>query len=212
MTHTPLTDDAPDAVGHRLTALLVVESMFGNTEQVARAVAAGLGDGGVDAVVVDVAAAPGELPEDLHLLVIGAPTHAFSLSRPGTRTDAVRQGAPPERAVTGLREWLTTLLVRDPRHGPVTAVFDTRVSKVRRLPTAAGPRAVRLARRRGLTVLTRPEAFLVADVKGPLVDGELERAAAWGYGLAGASGPGARTHRWTPVSGSPDPTPSAPTR
>ena len=31
-------------------ALVVVESMFGNTEQVARAVAAGLADGGVDAV------------------------------------------------------------------------------------------------------------------------------------------------------------------
>jgi hypothetical protein len=175
-------------------------------------VATGLGDGGVDAVVVDVASAPSELPADLHLLVVGAPTHAFSLSRPATRTDAVRQGARPERAATGLREWLTTLLLRDPRHSPVTAVFDTRVSKVRRLPTAAGPRAVRLARRRGLTVLTRPEAFLVSDVKGPLVDGELERAAAWGCGLAGACGPGERPHQWTPVSGSPEPTPSAPTR
>jgi hypothetical protein len=212
MTHTLLTDDAHDAVGHRLTALVVVESMFGNTEQVARAVAAGLGEGGVDAVVVDVASAPGELPEDLHLLVIGAPTHAFSLSRPGTRTDAVRQGAPAERAVTGLREWLSTLLVRDPRHSPVTAVFDTRVSKVRPLPTAAAPRACRRARRRGLTVLTRPEACLVSDVKGPLADGELERAAAWGCGLAGASGSGVRPHHWTPVSGSPDPTPPAPTK
>jgi hypothetical protein len=212
MTHTPPRFEAHHDVGRRLTALVVVESMFGNTELVARAVAAGLGNGGVDAVVVDVAAAPVELPADLHLLVLGAPTHAFSLSRPGTRTDAVRQGAPPERAGTGLREWLATLLLRDPRHSPVTAVFDTRMSKVRRLPAAAGPRAVRLARRRGLRVLTRPEAFLVAHVRGPLVDGELERAAAWGYGLAGASGPGARPHDWTPVSGSPDPTPSAPTR
>ena len=43
-------------------ALVVVESMFGNTEQVARAVAAGLADGGVDASVVDVGAAPIDLP------------------------------------------------------------------------------------------------------------------------------------------------------
>jgi len=42
-------------------ALVVVESMFGNTEQVARAVAAGLADGGVDASVVDVGAAPVDL-------------------------------------------------------------------------------------------------------------------------------------------------------
>ena len=105
-------------------ALVVVESMFGNTEQVARAVAAGLADGGVDASVVDVAAAPVDLPPDVDLLVLGSPTHAFSLSRPATRADAVRQGAPPERAVTGLREWLGTVLPQDARHSPVVAVFD----------------------------------------------------------------------------------------
>ena len=42
-------------------------------------------------------------------------------------------------------------------------------------------------RRRGLTVLGRPEAFLVADTPGPLVAGELERATVWGHQLAGAS-------------------------
>jgi hypothetical protein len=168
----------------RPTAFVVVESMFGNTEQVGRAVAAGLGDGGVDAVVVDVATAPVDLFAHLDLLVLGAPTHAFSLSRPSTRADAVRQGAAPERAARGMREWLSAVPLQGPRHSPVTAVFDSRVSKVRRLPAAAGPRAARLARRRGLTVLGRPQAFLVADVRGPLVDGELERAAAWGRRLA----------------------------
>ena len=173
-----------EGLGRRPTALVVVESMFGNTEQVGRAVAGGLADGGVDTVVVDVAAAPVDLPADLDLVVLGAPTHAFSLSRPSTRADAVRQGAAPERAASGLREWLRAVLPQDPQHCPVAAVFDTRVSKVRRLPAAAGPRAVRMARRRGLTVLGRPEAFLVSDIRGPLVDGELERAAAWGHALA----------------------------
>ena len=175
----------------RPQALVVVESMFGNTEQVARAVAAGLADGGIDASVVDVAKAPVDLPPDVDLLVLGCPTHAFSLSRPATRADAVRQGAPPERAVTGLREWLGewlgAVLPQDARYSPVVAVFDTRISQVRRLPVAAGPRAARLARRRGLTVLGRPEAFLVADTPGPLVAGELERATVWGHQLAGAS-------------------------
>ena len=83
-----------------------------------------------------------------------------------------------------MREWLCAVLPQDPRHSRVIAVFDTRVSKVRRLPAAAGPRAARQARRRGLTVLGRPEAFLVADVCGPLVDGEIERATAWGHSLA----------------------------
>jgi hypothetical protein len=170
----------------RPAALVVVESMFGNTDHLARAVADGLRDAGVDTAVVDVAAAPVDLSADLDLLVLGAPTHAFSLSRPSTRADAVRQGASPERAATGMREWLSAVLPQDPRHSPVTAVFDTRVSKVRRLPAAAGPSAARLARRRGLTVLGRPQAYVVADVCGPLVDGELERAAAWGHSLAAA--------------------------
>lgn len=96
----------------RPAALVVVESMFGNTEHLARAVADGLRDAGVDAAVVDVSAAPVDLSADLDLLVLGAPTHAFSLSRPSTRADAVRQGASPERAATGMREWLSAVLPR----------------------------------------------------------------------------------------------------
>ena len=168
-------------------ALVVVESMFGNTEQVARAVAAGLADEGVEASVVDVGAAPVDLPAEVDLLVLGCPTHAFSMSRPATRADAVRQGAPPERATTGLREWLGTVLPQDVRRSPVVAVFDTRVSKVRRLPAAAGPRTVRLARRPGTHGARSPRGPLVADTPGPLVAGELARATVWGHQLAGAS-------------------------
>ena len=50
--------------------------------------------------------APARLPDDLALLVVGAPTHAFSMSRPSTRLDAVRQGADAQRAAWGMREWL----------------------------------------------------------------------------------------------------------
>ena len=77
-------------------------------------------------MLADVATASVDLPADLDLLVVGAPTHAFSLSRPSTRADAVRQGAPPERATAGLREWLTAAPPQDARRLPV-AVFDTRV-------------------------------------------------------------------------------------
>ena len=161
--------------------------MFGNTEQVARAVAGGLGDGGVDAVVVDVAAAPVDLSADLrpprprgaHPRVLPEPAeHPGRRRTPGCRRPSGQPG--------GCASGSPPCFCQDPRHSPVTAVFDTRVSKVRRLPAAAGPRAARLARRRGLTVLGRPQAFVVADVCGPLVDGELERAAAWGHSLADA--------------------------
>jgi len=164
-------------------ALVVVESMFGNTAEVGEAVARGLQLEGVHAEVLSVQDAPSRLPDDLDLLLVGAPTHAFALSRPNTRADAVRQGAPEDRQRIGLREWLAGCHPGD--RPPPVAVFDTRVSKVRRLPLAAGPSARRLARAKGFKVLDRPAAFLVDDVSGPLVDGELERATAWGRRVVG---------------------------
>jgi hypothetical protein len=163
-------------------ALVVVESMFGNTEAVGLAVAEGLRLEGVQTETVTVTGASEQLPPGLDLLVVGAPTHAFSLSRPSTRTDAVRQGAPARVAATGLREWLTA--VRGDGALPNIAVFDTRVTKVRWLPKAAGTTANRLARRRHFTALAQPRTFLVDDIKGPLIDGELEQAVAWGRSLA----------------------------
>ena len=172
-----------DTPADRPRALVVYESMFGCTEQVTRAVAAGLEEGGCAVEVRHVrdTAPPRDL--DFDLLVVGGPTHAFSLSRPSTRQDAVRQGAPATVAGPGLREWLTAIGEQDGQGRPAAA-FDTRVTKVRRLPKAASPRAVHLLARRGFTVRERPAPFLVEDVKGPLVDGELDRAHAWGRRLA----------------------------
>jgi hypothetical protein len=166
-------------------ALVVFESMFGNTEQVARALADGLQAEGVPTRVVDVATAATDLPSTVELLVVGAPTHAFSLSRPKTRMDAIRQGADLSTAGIGLREWLESARPSTDRRVHV-AVFDTRVSKARRLP-AAGPSAARLARRQGFTAVDRPVAFLVQDIKGPLLQGELDRASSWGRSLAAST-------------------------
>ena len=78
-----------------LRARVVFESMFGNTEEVARAVAEGLRLEGVDATVADVRDASHAGDHDL--LVVGAPMDAFSLSRASTRQDAVKQGPLPRR-------------------------------------------------------------------------------------------------------------------
>jgi hypothetical protein len=171
-----------DALPVHPRALVVYESMFGNTEHIAAAVARGLQLEEVDTGLVEVGSAPGELAEGLDLLVVGAPTHAFSLSRPGTRADAVRKGAAAERAQLGLREWLESVRF-DPEHRPLLVAFDTRVTKVRWLPKAAGPTAVRLGHKRGLPTVGKPVGFLVDDIAGPLVEGEVERAVAWGRGL-----------------------------
>lgn len=165
---------------------VVYESMFGNTAAVAAAVARALEDSGAEVVCTDVGAADGALALDTDLLVIGAPTHAFSLSRPNSRAGAARQGADPSSVPTGLREWISTLQVGPDQ--PRVATFDTRAAKVSRLPLGAGRTAARLVRRRGFQVARKPMAFVVEGTKGPLRAGELERAAAWGRSLAATVG------------------------
>jgi hypothetical protein len=166
-----------------LTALVVHESMFHNTATIADAVATGLRAESVKVTCVDVAEAPPLDQAAVDLLVVGAPTHAFSLSRRSTREEAVRQGAPASHARTGVREWLDAAPPHPANAGPA-AMFDTRAAKVRRLPKAAGTRGGHLLRRLGFTLVRRPEAFLVEDTTGPLVDGEVERASEWGRELA----------------------------
>lgn len=167
-----------------MKCLVVFESMFGNTETFARDIADGLASTGAQVAVADVRKVR---PDDLRncdLLVVGAPTHAFSLSRPGTRADAVRQGADPSRADQGAREWLSGLVdLVAADHRPTVSVFDTRVEKVRRLPGSAARRAAKLLRGQGFTVMDRPTSFYVVDMKGPVVVGERARARSWGQQL-----------------------------
>ena len=60
-----------------MRALVVFESMFGDTETIARAVADGLSDA-IRVDIVDVATAP-RVDADVDLLVVGGPTHAFGM-------------------------------------------------------------------------------------------------------------------------------------
>lgn len=169
--------------GTRRTAAVVSESMFGNTAALAREIAAGLRAEAFDVEVWDVAQAPPPARLDVDLLVVGAPTHAFSLSRPSTREDAVRQGADAGRARTGMREWLGTAgASRDGR--PRLAVFDTRASKVRHLPGSAARAASHMVRKRHAGSVVGTESFYVDDVQGPLLDGELARARDFARGVA----------------------------
>ncbi|MBZ5736956.1 flavodoxin family protein [Nocardioides mangrovi] len=175
----------------RPRALVVHESMFGCTEQVARAVADGLAESGFTVTALDVAAARGTDPASYDLLVVGAPTHAFSLSRPSTRRDAVAQGGRPDAEAFGLREWIGDLPQRSRADRRPFAAFDTRMSKVRRLPKSAATRATRLLAHRGYRPAVRPAPFIVEDTQGPLAPGELERAHEWGRSLARTVAPSA---------------------
>ncbi|SNY64208.1 flavodoxin family protein [Paractinoplanes atraurantiacus] len=161
-----------------MKALVVYESLFGNTEAIARAIADGLGD----AFEVRLAEAR-EIPsaDGADLLIAGAPTHAFGLSRPGTRKDAARQGeVRPGTADVGLREYLD---VSPALPGLAAATFDTRINKTF-VPGSAAHKAHRRLRRLGCRMVRGPESFRVEGTTGPLVAGELERARNWASGIA----------------------------
>lgn len=163
-----------------MKALVVYESMFGNTEQIAHAVANGLSDR-MTVETQEVSQARSETADLLDLIVIGGPTHAFSMTRQQTREDAVRQGAHPASTTRGIREWLEYL--RPDPHSELVATFDTRVDKVRHLPGSAAKKAAKVSHKLGYPAAAKPESFYVHDVSGPLLEGELDRARAWGRQL-----------------------------
>jgi hypothetical protein len=182
-----------------MRALLVFESAFGNTQQIARSIAAGLRKEGIEVELLEVGAAPAApsirgagvdagIDAGIDLLVVGGPTHAWSMSRPQTRGDArgraLAHGQEPishASSATGIREWLAALPAVT--GGPVAAAFDT-VIKTRWFPTgSAAKAAAAMLKRRGYVLTARPRHFYVLDTMGPLDDGELERAEAWGARL-----------------------------
>jgi flavodoxin len=163
-------------------ALIVFESMFGNTERVARAIRDGLRQY-VPAETVPVNQAPDVVPDDVRLLVVGGPTHAFSMSRPSTRQDAWKQGDVVMPIEVGIREWLGALKPASGSAALRVTTFDTRIAKVRRLPGSAARSAAKLLRRRGYRMLGTSGSFFVDETTGPIHDAEIERAERWGQEL-----------------------------
>ena len=159
-----------------MRTLVVVESIWGNTDSIGRAVAAGIG-GTVD--VIKAEDAPSVIPEDVELVVVGGPTHAFSMTSPKTRESARQQGATSIPA-RGIREWIDDLSPVE--RGVRVATFDTR-TVAPRLPGSAAKKAMKRLVDRGLRPAAKPETFGVHGYEGPLADGELARATEWGAGL-----------------------------
>lgn len=172
-----------------MTALIVTESLFGNTLAIAEAIAGGIAEvqGPAAVQVVHASQAPADLPADVDLLVVGAPTHLLSLPNAGSRHDAEGKGAPHAHP-TGVREWIESVAIPA---GLRVATFDTsipaRTGLGTGLGTAAGA-AARALRRRGAETTVGP-SFFVTGMEGPLADGELGRATSWGRELAGALTP-----------------------
>jgi hypothetical protein len=160
-------------------ALVVYESMFGNTRVIADAIGEGLRDHFQTVDVIDASAAPSTV-DDVDLLVVGAPTHILGMPRPKTRTAAREHGATVASEL-GVREWLDALA--RPEHPIAATAFDTRAKGP---ITGSARRPInRRLRRRGFRT-TAPISFTVNGTPGPLADGEIDRARSWAASLAPA--------------------------
>jgi hypothetical protein len=171
-----------------MKAVVVYESLWGNTAAIARAIAQALGPG---AQALSTAEAIEAAIADADLIVAGAPVHSMNLptemSREWARTGGLGPGgAPPDLSHPSMRTWLAEL----PKGRGRSAAFDTRVeawygrgaaSKILRGLKRAGYRP--LAKVRGFYVSGHP---IKPTSDGTLRDGEIERARLWGAELANA--------------------------
>ena len=178
-----------------MRAVVIFESMFGNTRQVAEAIAAGLCDR-CEASVMPVCELTAGALADTDLVVVGGPTHGHGLSRSSSRRAARELAAKPGSTVTyeptaddrGLREALASLAGISARF----ATFDTRLRGPGALTGRASLQIARRLRNSGARMAAPPMSFFV-DRSNALRPGELDRARDWGRQLAATAVPVARS-------------------
>jgi hypothetical protein len=162
-------------------ALIVYESMFGSTREVAGAIATGL-EPAMPTDVVNVVDAPPEPKPEVNLLIVGVPTLVFGLSTSRTRAAAAsRAGHPFSLAPIGVREWLEAM-PHAPGHRDATT-FDTRL-RTHGLPGSAAKGAAKRLNRRGYRMLWPSKSFIVSHPNEPVDRREIERARLWGRWIA----------------------------
>jgi len=146
-----------------MKALIVYDSVYGNTEKIARAIAEAITPSGEVKVLRAGEANPSELAS-IDLLIVGSPTH----------------GGRPTLAIQDLLNKVPKLSLQ----GINVAAFDTRIpTKLVRVFGYAAGRIAGNLKRKGGTLIASPVGFFVTGSKGPLKEGELERAAGWAKGI-----------------------------
>ena len=165
-----------------MRAIVVYESMYGNTRTIAEA----LGDGlrpKFETSVLPVDKATTEVIATADLVAVGGPTHGHSISRLSTRRAAV--DAARERSLTvdpsadgaGLREWFAGI---GSHPHAIALAFDTRRDMPSSITGRAGHGIARRLRRCSFSNVRDAGSFLV-DKNNRLLAGEKERATAWAH-------------------------------
>jgi len=160
-----------------MKAVVVYESLWGNTAAIARAIAAGIGP---EARALSTAEARGEALEGAELVVAGAPLLGFALPTEDMRENIRKSpgnGPAPDFSSPSMRLWLAAA----PKGAGRSAAFETRIWWS---PGSAAKTIARELASKGLSQAAKPERFIVKGKYGPLRDGEIERARQWGAQLA----------------------------
>lgn len=146
-----------------MNALIFFDTKYGNTEQVAYAIAEGLKPR--FSVRVENVEQMGELnTQDIKLLLAGGPTQMADIS-------------------PALREVLAAI-PDDSLSGVIVAAFDTRYHVPLEQSGSAAHQIAPMLQELGGELLVPPESFFVLGGEGPLEEGEIERAAKWGGEIA----------------------------
>ena len=144
-----------------MKALIVYDSVYGNTEKIAKAIAEAITPSGEVKILRAGEANLSELAS-IDLLIVGSPTHG------GRPTPAVQDFLNKVPKLQGIN----------------VAAFDTRIqTKLVRVFGYAAGRIANNLKKRGSILIASPEGFFVTGGRGPLKEGELERAAAWARGI-----------------------------
>ena len=142
-----------------MNTLVIFYSKFGNTQQVAEAIAEVLATAGTVRTISSDQLDTSVL-KDVDLVVMGVPTHKMKL---------------PEAVLPVLE-----VLPKEALRGVPVAAFDTSYKMSAWLARmTAGRKLVKKLRKLGGKRIVPPESFLVKDKEGPLFDSEIERAEAW---------------------------------
>jgi flavodoxin len=163
-----------------MKAVVVYQSLWGNTAAIARAIAEGIGEG---ARALSTAEATPAAIAGAGLIVAGAPVLGFSLPRE-SMLKMIAEGktkykTAPDVSQPSMRSWLDGLSAGK----GCFAAFETRIWWSPGGSTGGIERGLEHA---GYRRLDKARRFLVEGGEGPLRAGELEKAKAWGAELAQA--------------------------
>jgi flavorubredoxin len=161
-----------------MKAIVVYQSMWGNTAAIARAIAEGIGSG---ALALSTAQAAGAAVAGADLIVAGAPVLGFRLptDQMVRMIESSREKVPPDLSHPAMRSWLDAL----PKGKGNAAAFETRIWWSPGGSTGGIERGLEKA---GYHAIAKARRFIVQGKYGPLRDGELEKARLWGAELAQA--------------------------